>query len=125
MRSLVNRSLSTKVPQRITTLTATVARGVIGGASSLFLYLFIVSDFVAIVFTPQLLLAIGFVAGYSERLVPRAMEEVAGITGLVEEKEPADPTAVAAAIGAPMENLSDDDASTASDSGSGGSDSPR
>jgi hypothetical protein len=124
MRSLVNRSLSTKVPQRITTLTATVARGVIGGASSLFLYLFIVSDFVAIVFTPQLLLAIGFVAGYSERLVPRAMEEVAAVIGLVEEREPADPTAVAAALGAPVETSSDD-AGAKSGAGSGGSDSSK
>jgi hypothetical protein len=85
MRSLANKSLSTKVPQRITSLTATVARGVIGGASALFLYVVIGSNFLSVELTPQLLIAVGFVAGYSERLVPAAVDTVAGAAGLDED----------------------------------------
>lgn len=87
MRSLSNKSLSTKVPQRITSLTATVARGVIGGASALFLYVVIGSNFLSVDVTPQLLIAVGFVAGYSERLVPAAVDTVASAAGLEEEDE--------------------------------------
>jgi hypothetical protein len=85
MHSLSTKSLSTKVPQRITSLTATVARGVIGGASALFLYVVIGSNFLSVEVTPQLLLAVGFVAGYSERLVPAAVDTVASTAGLDEE----------------------------------------
>lgn len=81
MRSLSSKSLSTRVPQRITSLTATVARGVIGGASALFLYVVIGSGFLSVEVTPQLLIAVGFVAGYSERLVPAAVDTVAGAVG--------------------------------------------
>ncbi|MFC5366028.1 hypothetical protein [Salinirubrum litoreum] len=87
MRSLSNKSLSTRVPQRITSLTATVARGVIGGASALFLYVVIGSNFLSVDVTPQLLIAVGFVAGYSERLVPAAVDTVAGAVGVEEDTE--------------------------------------
>ncbi len=82
MRSLQKKRVSTKVAQRITGLALTWARGLIGAISALVFYFFLqtpfVGDFGGI--TAALFIVVGFAAGYSERMVSRAVETVSGAT---------------------------------------------
>lgn len=82
MLSLQRKRVSTKVAQRITGLAVTWARGLIGAISALVFYFLLqtpfVGDFGGI--TPALMIVVGFAAGYSERMVSRAVETVAGAT---------------------------------------------
>ena len=81
MRSLRNRSLSTKVAQRITGLALTWARGLIGAISALVFYFLLQTPFTDLgENTAAVMIVVGFAAGYSERMVSRAVETVAGAT---------------------------------------------
>jgi hypothetical protein len=82
MVSLQRKRVSTKVAQQITGLWLTWARGLIGAISALVLYFFIQTPFVGDIggLTPALMIVVGFAAGYSERMVTRAVETVAGAT---------------------------------------------
>lgn len=87
MRSLRRRSLSTKVPQQISQLTVTGARGVIGAISALLLYFALQTDPVVSgtiiaegVVSPSLMVVVGFAAGYSERMAPNVVATVASLT---------------------------------------------
>ncbi|AUV83733.1 hypothetical protein C2R22_20505 [Salinigranum rubrum] len=82
MRSLQKKRVSTKVAQRITGLAFTWARGLIGAISALVFYFFLQTPFVGDLggITPALMIVVGFAAGYSERMVSRAVETVSGAT---------------------------------------------
>jgi hypothetical protein len=82
MRSLQKKRVSTKVAQRITGLAITWARGLIGAISALVFYFFLQTPFVGDLggITPALMIVVGFAAGYSERMVSRAVETVSGAT---------------------------------------------
>jgi lipid-A-disaccharide synthase-like uncharacterized protein len=79
MRSLRNQTLSTKVAQRITGLTLTWARGLIGAISALVFYFLLQTPFTSFdENTAAVMIVVGFAAGYSERMVSRAVETVSG-----------------------------------------------
>lgn len=82
MRSLQKKRVSMKVAQRITGLGVTWARGLIGAISALVFYFFLQTPFVGDLggITPALMIIVGFAAGYSERMVSRAVETVSGAT---------------------------------------------
>lgn len=82
MRSLRKEPLTTKFPQEIESLRVTGARGAIGGIAAGLFYFLIGTDFLAESFeAAPAYLVIGFVAGYSERMVPEAVDKVSTITG--------------------------------------------
>jgi hypothetical protein len=96
MRSLRKRSFSTKIPQQVSQLTVTGARGVIGAISALLFYFVlgtplldgtILADGVL---TGSLMVVVGFAAGYTERMVPDVVSRVASLTE-VDERPPSDP----------------------------------
>lgn len=81
MRSLRTKAQSTKVAQRITGLALTWARGLIGAISALVFYFLLQTPFVSVWGkTPAVFVVVGFAAGYSERMVTRAVETVSGAT---------------------------------------------
>ncbi|WP_142860351.1 hypothetical protein [Salinigranum halophilum] len=82
MRSLQKQTVSTKVAQRITGLGLTWARGLIGAISALVFYFFLQTPFTGDFgqLTPAVMIVVGFAAGYSERMVSRAVETVSGAT---------------------------------------------
>lgn len=82
MRSLQKERVSTRVAQRITGLAVTWARGLIGAVSALVFYFLLQTPFVGDFggTTPALFIVVGFAAGYSERMVSRAVETVSGAT---------------------------------------------
>jgi hypothetical protein len=87
MRSLRNRSLSTSVPQQISQLTVTGARGVIGAISALLFYFVLQTPLLhdgtlvsQDLITPALMVVVGFAAGYTERMAPEVVASVASIT---------------------------------------------
>lgn len=87
MRSLRKQSLSTKIPQQISQLTVTSARGVIGAISALLFYFVLrtplVQDGTILaegVITAPMMVVVGFAAGYTERMVPSVVAKVASIT---------------------------------------------
>lgn len=81
MRSLQNQTLSMKVAQRVTGFTLTWARGLIGAISALLFYFLLGTPFVTVGDnSAAAMLVVGFAAGYSERMVARAVETVATVT---------------------------------------------
>ncbi|GAA0545573.1 hypothetical protein ABNG02_16075 [Halorubrum ejinorense] len=87
MRSLRNRSLSTKIPQQINQLTVTGARGVIGAISALLFYFVLQTPLLQNgtiiaddVITAPIMVVIGFAAGYAERMAPNVVATVASVT---------------------------------------------
>ncbi len=82
MRSLQKKRVSTKVAQRITGLTVTWARGLIGAISAVLFYFFLQTSFAGgfSEVTAPVFIVVGFAAGYSERMVSRAVETVSGAT---------------------------------------------
>jgi hypothetical protein len=87
MRSLRNRALSTDVAQQISQLTVTGARGVIGAVSALLFYFVLQTPLLSEgtvlapgLVTPELMIVVGFAAGYSERMAPDVVSRVASIT---------------------------------------------
>lgn len=96
MRSLRNRSLSTKIPQQINQLTVTGASGVIGAISALLFYFVLQTPLLQNgtiiaddVITAPMMVVIGFAAGYAERMAPNVVATVASVT---ESSEPDEPT---------------------------------
>lgn len=96
MRSLRKRSLSTKIPQQVSQLTVTGARGVIGAISALLFYFVLQTPLLDGtiladgVLTGSLMVVFGFAAGYTERMVPDVVSKVASLTE-VDERIPSDP----------------------------------
>lgn len=91
LRSLRQQPVSTSTPQYLTGLQATVARMVVGAGSALAVFFFVRSEFLVVGSSTSLsqgsfLLAIAFVAGYSQRLVHTTVEAVAGMAN----SEPSD-----------------------------------
>jgi hypothetical protein len=87
MRSLRKRSPSTSVPQQISQVTVTSARGVIGAISALLFYFVLQTPLLHDgtiladnVITPALMVVVGFAAGYTERMAPEVVARVASIT---------------------------------------------
>jgi len=85
LHSLKNRPASAKTPQHITPGQSTRARIMVGAASALAIFFFLRSDLLTI--GPEsvanrgpFLIAIAFVAGYSERFVHSTVESVASVT---------------------------------------------
>jgi hypothetical protein len=94
MRSLRNRSLSTKIPQQINQLTVTSARGVIGAISALLFYFVLQTPLLQNgtiiaddVITAPIMVVIGFAAGYAERMAPNVVATVASVTERSETTE--------------------------------------
>ncbi|WP_435118646.1 hypothetical protein [Halolamina sp. C58] len=86
LRSLRRQPVSTSTPQHLTGFQATVARMVVGAGSALAVFFFVRSEFLVVGSSASLtrgsfLLAIAFVAGYSQRLVHTTVEAVAGMAG--------------------------------------------
>ncbi|MFB6135292.1 MAG: hypothetical protein ABEJ04_00865 [Halobacteriaceae archaeon] len=85
MRSLRRQARSTHVAQRITGLTLTWTRGFLGAVSALVFYYLLQTPFVTVGGnTAAVMLVVGFAAGYSERMVVRAVETVSGAVELSE-----------------------------------------
>lgn len=85
MRSLRRQPTSGRAPQHLTGGLITSARVVVGAISALFVFFFLRAGLLTVgvgseVEQAQLFIALAFVAGYSERLVPRTVETVAGAT---------------------------------------------
>ena len=87
MRSLRDRSPSTSVPQQISQLTVTGARGVIGAISALLFYFVLQTPLLYDgtllgegLITPSLMVVVGFAAGYTERMAPEVVARVASVT---------------------------------------------
>jgi hypothetical protein len=87
IRSLRNRSLSTKIPQQVNLITVTSARGVIGAVSALLFYFVLQTSLLdggviladdAI--TAPMMVVVGFAAGYTERLAPSVVARISSIT---------------------------------------------
>ncbi|WP_251343346.1 hypothetical protein [Haloplanus halophilus] len=79
MRSLRDERLSMKVAQQLTGLTVTWARGLFGAIGALVVYFALQTPFMSVgENTAAVMIVVGFAAGYSERLVTRALETVSG-----------------------------------------------
>lgn len=88
MRSLRQQPLSTKLPQNIQSINITRARGVAGGIAALLFYFLLKAGFISVgTLTPAVYIAVGFAAGYSERMVSAAVKRVAAITEKAESGE--------------------------------------
>ena len=97
IRSLRNRSLSTKTPQQVNLITVTSARGVIGAVSALLFFFVLQTSLVtsgtilaAEVVTAPAMVVVGFAAGYTERLAPSVVAKIASITETDGETDPAE-----------------------------------
>lgn len=87
MRSLRKQSLSTKIPQQVSQLTITSARGVVGAISALLFYFALQSPLLdgtllsaSVSTTPTTMVVVAFAAGYAERMAPNVVARVASIT---------------------------------------------
>jgi hypothetical protein len=77
MFSLRNESISVTVAQRVSELSITWARGLIGAISAVLLYFILQTPYLATgQNTAAAMIVVGFAAGYSERMVTKAIEAV-------------------------------------------------
>ena len=80
MWSLRRQTHSTKTAQEISPGSLAAFRGLVGAISALIFYFAIQTPFVSLgENTAALMIFVGFAAGYSERLVPAAVEKVSGV----------------------------------------------
>jgi hypothetical protein len=76
----------TSVPEQVGTLGLTVGRVTVGGISALVIFVFLIAGIIDVVtVTPGTAFAFAFVGGFTERLLTRAVESIAG-TAQSEEK---------------------------------------
>ena len=77
--SLVGTSTQSRIPEQVVNSTVTAMRPLLGAAAALAIYVFLKSGFISLEVTTWAgILAIAFASGFSERLVIRAVEAVAG-----------------------------------------------
>lgn len=82
MRSLRTQPLSTQLSQMIERIHITGARGVVGGIAAGLFYFLLGTELLAQgTPLPAVYIAVGFAAGYSERMVPAAVDQITAITG--------------------------------------------
>lgn len=78
----------TNIPEQVGSLTVAMARVVVGMTSALILYVFVLAEILQVFLpTPEALLAIAFVAGFTERLLVKAVETIANDDGRVGPEE--------------------------------------
>ncbi|WP_152043067.1 hypothetical protein [Salinigranum salinum] len=97
--SLRRHSDRTRIPPQINQRTITTGRGAIGAVSALVLYFLLQTPFLSEGTTmvdssalASLMIAVGFAAGYSERLVPAAVAQVASLSDTDETDGPEEMT---------------------------------
>lgn len=77
--SLSRGILGMRVPEQVGTLGLTIARVTVGGTSALVIYVFLIADIIELVtLTPGATFAFAFIGGFTERLLVRAVESIAG-----------------------------------------------
>lgn len=77
--SLSRGILGMRVPEQVGTLGLTIARVTVGGTSALVIYVFLIADIIELVtLTPGATFAFAFIGGFTERLLVKAIESVAG-----------------------------------------------